>query len=88
MVDMNYVYVLRSLKDGKSYIGSTTDLRRRIKEHADGDVVSTRPRRPLKLVYYEAYVDEQDARERESSLKLKSNAYAQLRKRIRRSLGI
>ena len=85
---MNYVYVLRSLKDRKSYVGSTTDLRRRIKEHAHGDVVSTRPRRPLKLVYYEAYVDEQDARERESSLKLKSNAYAQLRKRIRRSLGI
>ena len=51
---MYYVYVLKSLKDGKGYIGSTTDLRRRIVEHAEGEVKSTKPRRPLELVYYEA----------------------------------
>jgi len=83
---MFYVYVLKSLKDGKSYIGSTPDLRRRVAEHQAGAVVSTKPRRPFKLIYYEAYADEEDSRLRESSLKLKSRAYAQLRKRISKSL--
>lgn len=83
---MFYVYVLKSQKDGMCYIGSTNDLRRRVKEHDDGLVVSTKPRRPLELVYYEAYKSENDARKREWSLKLKSRAYAQLRKRIENSI--
>lgn len=83
---MFYVYVLKSEKDKKGYIGSTSDLKRRIKEHNNGQVDSTKPRRPLKLVYYEAYVSEEDARIRESKLKLKSKAYAQLRKRLSNSL--
>lgn len=85
---MHYVYVLKSLKDQMSYIGSTNDLKERFALHNKGEVPSTKPRRPLKLVYYEAYADETDARLREKSLKLKSRAYAQLRKRIIRSLGI
>jgi putative endonuclease len=80
---MFYVYVLKSQKDGMSYIGSTNDLRRRVKEHNSGLVISTKPRQPLELVYYEAYKSENDARKREWSLKLKSRAYAQLRKRIK-----
>ena len=84
---MFYVYVLKSLKDGDGYIGSTTDLRRRVKQHNDGAVPSTKPRRPLELIYYEAYKVERDARLRELSLKLKSRAYAQLRKRIAGSLS-
>jgi putative endonuclease len=84
---MYYLYVLRSLKDKKGYIGSTTDLRRRISEHTAGKVPSTKPRRPLELIYYEAYKKEKDARLREASLKLKSRAYAQLRQRIKHSLG-
>ncbi len=83
---MFYVYVIRSKSDGKSYIGSTTDLKRRLKEHNDGDVKSTRPRRPLELLYYEAYKVEKDARLREAALKLKGRAYAQLRKRLRNTL--
>lgn len=87
-LSMYYLYVLRSLKDGKAYIGSTTDLKRRLNEHKIGKVDSTRPRLPMELIYYEAYSDEKDARERESKLKLKSRAYEQLRKRIRRSLQL
>lgn len=82
---MFYVYVLKSKKDDKCYIGSTTDLRRRFKEHNKGLVSSTKPRRPLELIYYEAYASEEDARRRESNLKLKSRAYAQLYKRIENS---
>jgi len=45
-----YVYVLKSDKDGNKYIGSTTNLYRRLNEHNNGQVKSTRHRRPLKLI--------------------------------------
>jgi putative endonuclease len=80
------MYVLRSTKDENLYIGSTNDLKRRFKEHNAGDVESTRPRRPLTLVYYEAYSAEQDARTREKQLKLRGNALGQLKRRLNQSL--
>lgn len=64
-----FVYVLISLKDKRKYIGSTNDLAKRIQEHNDGKVESTVYRRPLKLIYYEVYVNEKDARRREKYLK-------------------
>ena len=85
---MYYVYVLKSKKDYNTYIGSTNDLRRRFHEHQEGKVQSTKARRPFELVYYEAYKSEQDARHREFALKLKSRAYAQLRKRIHHSISL
>ena len=83
---MFYVYILKSKKDHQLYIGSTNDLRRRLKEHNSGDIFSTKPRRPFELIYYEAYVAEKDARRRESNLKLRAQALTQLKKRIRESL--
>ena len=85
-LSMNYVYVLKSKKDGNCYIGSTDNLKRRFVEHSEGIVQSTKNRRPLELVYYEAYKDLKDARKREHSLKLKSRAYQQLKKRITHSV--
>ena len=82
---MNYTYILKSKKDSQLYLGSTTDLKKRFKEHNDGKVFSTKSRRPLELVYYEAYKSEHDARKREASLKLRSRAFAQLKKRITHS---
>ncbi len=79
---MFYVYVLKSKKDGKFYIGSTNNLRKRLKEHNNGKVFSTKSRIPFELVYYEAYKSEKDARKRESNLKLRSKAFAQFKKRI------
>ncbi len=64
-----YLYVLRSEKDGRFYIGSTHDLRERVKLHNTGAVKSTRPRRPLELIFYEAYANEYDAKRREGYLK-------------------
>lgn len=52
---MYYFYVLQSDADNGYYYGSTVNLKRRIAEHTDGRVDSTSYRRPLKLVYYEAY---------------------------------
>ena len=83
---MFYVYILKSKKDNNFYIGSTNDLKRRINEHNSGLVFSTKSRMPFELVYYEAYKSEGDARKREKSLKLRSRAFAQLKKRIKESV--
>jgi putative endonuclease len=66
---MNYSYVLLSGCDGKFYIGSTGDLRRRVAQHNCGAVCSTAYRRPLELIYYEACLNVEDARRRERYLK-------------------
>jgi putative endonuclease len=68
------------------YIGSTKDLRERLKKHNAGKIFSTRLRKPFDLIYYEAYGAEKDARRREHNLKLRSRAFAQLMKRILESL--
>lgn len=60
-----YVYVLKSLKDKKLYTGSTDNLEDRLKAHAEGSVLATKGRRPLKLVYYEAFSNKTNARKEE-----------------------
>lgn len=64
-----FVYVLKSLKDSKWYTGSTNNLTTPVDAHNDGRVESTRNRRPLNLIYYEACLNEHDARIREQYLK-------------------
>ncbi|MBI2062676.1 MAG: GIY-YIG nuclease family protein [Candidatus Yanofskybacteria bacterium] len=64
-----YVYTLLSLKDNKLYAGFTTNLKNRLQQHARGEVKSTRDRRPLKLIHYEYFINEQDAKAREVFLK-------------------
>ena len=66
---MFYTYVIKSKQDNRWYTGSTNDLRKRFKEHSDGRVLSTRRRGPFDLIYYEACLNEQDARQREKYLK-------------------
>lgn len=66
---MYYVYVLQSHLDHEWYIGFTSDLRRRLIEHNRGDTKSLVYRRPLSLIYYEAYLDKRDATGRERFLK-------------------
>ena len=51
------------------YIGYATDLRKRLKEHNQGLVILTKPYRPWKRIYYEACLDEKDAKRREAYLK-------------------
>lgn len=64
-----YVYILESMKQGNLYIGYTTDLRKRLKEHNRGLNISTKPYIPWQLVYYEACLSKKDAERREKYLK-------------------
>jgi putative endonuclease len=64
-----YTYVLRSLVDGKLYIGYTNDIKARIGEHNNGSVLSTINRRPLEIVYFEACKDKEKAIAREKYFK-------------------
>jgi putative endonuclease len=66
---MFYTYVLKSEKDSRFYTGSTNDLQKRLSEHNSGRVTSTKGRGPFELIYYEASLNEQDARAREKYLK-------------------
>ena len=66
---MFYIYVLRSDKDKKLYSGYTSDLRSRFSYHNQGKVEVTKHRRPFKLIYYEAYLHQQDATAREKFFK-------------------
>ena len=84
---MYYVYILISLKDRKFYVGSTEDLIRRINEHKNGKVKSTKNRLPIKLVCYEAYNFKEEMLAREKFLK-SSDGRKGLRKRLTRSLII
>lgn len=64
-----YVYVLRSLKDGKWYIGYTSDLRKRFVEHSKNIRGWTKGKGPFEIIYYEASLNDEDARSRELYLK-------------------
>jgi len=66
---MYYVYVLYSEKDDNLYKGYTSDLASRFEQHAKGNVPSTKDRRPLRPLYYEACLSEEDALRREKYLK-------------------
>jgi putative endonuclease len=66
---MYYVYVIKSLKDGQNYTGYTKNLKFRFEQHQKGLVESTKKRKPFKLIYYEACLNQQDATNREKYLK-------------------
>ena len=83
---MYYVYLLRSKRDNKLYIGYTQKLRVRLEQHNNGEVLSTKSRRPLEVIYVEGYKSILDAKKREKNLKLFSKAYYGLRKRLVNSL--
>jgi len=82
---MHYLYILQSFKDNNLYTGITANLERRIKEHNRGRNISTSYRRPLKLIYYEAYLLKKDARDREKYLKTSTGRKA-IRKQLKHCL--
>jgi len=65
----HYVYVLESVNDGDKYVGCTNNLKKRLEEHNSGKVFSTKLRKPLKLIYCEVMLNQQDAYAREKFLK-------------------
>ena len=65
----NYTYILRCA-DGTYYCGSTNNLDRRLKAHNEGKGAKyTRSRRPVALVYYEAFSTKEEAMRREYEIK-------------------
>ena len=62
---MGFVYILLSLKDQKTYTGSTDNLDRRLKQHNSGQVKSTNDRLPMKLLFTETFETLSEARKRE-----------------------
>ena len=78
---MHYCYILLSNKVHIFYFGSTNDLRARLRLHNTGQVKSTKPHLPWKLVWYGAFETEKQARDFEQYLKKgsgKSFAYKRL----------
>lgn len=61
--------MLQSLKNNSFYIGYTSDLGKRVREHNSGKSKSTKPLIPYKLIYYEAFLNRIDAKRREVYLK-------------------
>lgn len=68
-INIHYVYILKSLRDNKLYIGYTNKLKKRLEKHQQGKILSTKSRRPLKIIYYESYLSEEDAKKREKFFK-------------------
>ena len=87
---MYYVYVLVSNdKDRKTYVGYTSNLKRRLREHNEnGSGKHYTGKRKWILVYYEAYRSEQDAKEREVKLKQRGSSKHSLMRRISNSLKL
>lgn len=77
---MYYAYILR-LKDKSYYHGSSTDLKKRIKEHQSGVIISTKNLRPVKLVFYAAFETKKRAIDFEKYLK-SSSGFAFRNKRL------
>ena len=78
---MFYVYVLKSPAAETVYIGFSANLRQRIEQHKSHPM-----HKGWRLVYYEAYLDEKDARDRERKLKHHGASIGHLKARIRNSL--
>jgi len=70
---MYYVYVIQSERDSSTYIGFTSNLEKRIKEHNQGKTRSIKSKIPFRLVYREEYESKTEARKRE--IRLKKNSY-------------
>ena len=77
---MYYVYVLRQGDGDRIYVGFTSNLRNRLIGH------QKKEHRGWKLVYYEAYASEKDARDREKKLKHHRASIGHLKARIKWSL--
>jgi len=83
---MYWVYIIKSKQNNSLYIGTTPNLEERIKEHNKGKSQSTKRYIPWVLIYTEGYFSKEDALLREKNLKYFGKVYAQLKRRIKKSL--
>lgn len=64
-----YVYVLKSIKVDRHYVGFSTNVNRRLRQHNAGKNKSTKPYRPYELLFFESYVSKEEALNREKFFK-------------------
>lgn len=83
---MFYAYVLK-MKNDQIYIGFTRNLKERLERHKNGEVFTTKKYLPVRLVYFECYLAQKDAIQREKMLKKYGSGWSHLKRRIRHSLG-
>jgi putative endonuclease len=85
---MFYVYLIQSEVDSSFYIGYTSNLELRIKQHNNGESIYSRRKKPWKLVYSEEFENKTFALKRERFLKKQKNKdfYYQLIKSLDRQL--
>ena len=74
MSSFNYIYILESFAGDHLYVGIAKDLPKRLKEHNTGRSFSTKAYRPWRVIHYEAYINEDDAKRREKYLKTSQGA--------------
>jgi putative endonuclease len=70
---MFYVYIIKSLIKNWIYVGNTSNVENRIKEHNSGSVSSTKPYRPFAVTFVQEVKTREEARELEKYLKVKWN---------------
>ncbi len=68
-----YVYILQSDVDGSYYVGYSHDVALRLIHHNDGWTISTKGKRPWKIVYTEEYATKSEAIKREKEIKGKKS---------------
>ncbi|MDO8663427.1 MAG: GIY-YIG nuclease family protein [Candidatus Wildermuthbacteria bacterium] len=81
-----YLYLIQSKKDLSFYIGTTTDLQRRLKEHNAGLSTSTKHKTPWVLIYVEWYRSKKDTLMRELRLKKHKGGWRKMKERIENSI--
>lgn len=82
---MYYLYVLK-LNNEQIYIGFTNSLDKRLEEHNKGKVFTTSKYLPVKLIYFEGYLSQKDAIQREKMIKRFGSTYFHLKRRIYNSI--
>ena len=82
---MFYVYILRSLKSKKYYVGSTQDVANRLREHNAGETRSIKHGIPWVLIHQESFTTRAEARKQED--KIKARGIARYLQALNISLG-
>ena len=83
---MFFTYVLK-MNNGQIYIGFAKDLKERLKRHKNGEVFTTKKYLPVRLIYFECYLSQKDAIQREKMLKRYGSSWSHLKRRIKHSLS-
>lgn len=83
---MHYTYILK-MNNNKFYIGYTDDIKRRLREHKCGHINTTKKYLPIRLIFYEAFLNKKDAARREKYFKT-SKGKTTLRLMLKEFLGM